>query len=79
MKKVWNRSEPIAGEKVTALLLYGKPKHEETRATLLRIASANAPSVVVNDMEEAVRAIHDYITGCIAAAPIYKRFFGPVF
>jgi 4-hydroxy-3-methylbut-2-en-1-yl diphosphate reductase len=51
VEKVWNRSEQIAEKKYT-VIIHGKPKHEETRATFSH-ASLNTPTVVVNDMKEA--------------------------
>ncbi len=51
VEKVWNRSEAIAKNDYT-IIIHGKPGHEETRATFSH-ASANAPSVVVKDLEEA--------------------------
>jgi 4-hydroxy-3-methylbut-2-enyl diphosphate reductase len=52
VEKVWNRSEQIA-EKGYTIVVHGKPKHEETRATFSH-ASSYTPTVVVNDMEEAM-------------------------
>jgi 4-hydroxy-3-methylbut-2-enyl diphosphate reductase len=60
VEKVWNRSEQIAKEKYT-VVVHGKPTHEETRATFSH-ASAHTPTVIVNDMAEAV-ALSKYITG----------------
>ena len=51
VEKVWNRSEQIAEKKYT-VIIHGKPKHEETRATFSH-AALNSPTVVVNDMKEA--------------------------
>jgi 4-hydroxy-3-methylbut-2-enyl diphosphate reductase len=51
VEKVWNRSEQIAKKGYT-IVIHGKPKHEETRATFSHAAS-NAPAVIVNDMQEA--------------------------
>lgn len=51
VEKVWNRSEVIAKKGYT-IIIHGKPKHEETRATFSH-AAANAPTVIVNDMLEA--------------------------
>ena len=48
VEKVWNRGEQIA-KKGYSIVIHGKPKHEETRATFSH-AAANAPSVIVNDM-----------------------------
>ena len=51
VERVWNRSEVIAKENYT-VVIHGKPKHEETRATFSH-ASANSPSVIVKDMKQA--------------------------
>ncbi|RYF84074.1 MAG: 4-hydroxy-3-methylbut-2-enyl diphosphate reductase, partial [Chitinophagaceae bacterium] len=50
VEKVWNRSEVIA-QKAYTIVIHGKPSHEETRATFSH-AAANAPSVVVKDMQQ---------------------------
>lgn len=60
VEKVWNRGESLAA-KGYSLVIHGKPKHEETRATFSRSA-AKGPSVVVNDMGEA-RLLAGFITG----------------
>ncbi|HEX4849353.1 MAG TPA: 4-hydroxy-3-methylbut-2-enyl diphosphate reductase, partial [Puia sp.] len=51
VEKVWNRAEQIAQKNYT-IIVHGKPKHEETRATFSHAAST-APTVVINDMNEA--------------------------
>jgi 4-hydroxy-3-methylbut-2-en-1-yl diphosphate reductase len=73
VEKVWNRSEVIAKKNYT-IVIHGKPKHEETRATFSHAAS-NAPSVVVKDMTEAIE-LSKYITGEKAAANFYQEFKG---
>lgn len=73
VEKVWNRSEQIAGKGYT-IVIHGKPKHEETRATFSH-AAANAPSVVVNDMQETI-ALSKYITGEKNAEDFYEEFAG---
>ncbi len=60
VEKVWNRSEQIAKKGYT-IVIHGKPKHEETRATFSH-ASSNAPSVIVNDMKDA-EILAEFITG----------------
>ena len=60
VEKVWNRSEAIAKKKYT-IVIHGKPKHEETRATFSH-ASVHAPSVIVKDMQQA-KELAKYITG----------------
>lgn len=71
VEKVWNRSEVIAKKDYT-IIIHGKPKHEETRATFSH-AAANAPSVVVKDMAEA-KALAKYITGEKPVAAFYEEF-----
>jgi 4-hydroxy-3-methylbut-2-enyl diphosphate reductase len=73
VEKVWNRSEQIA-KKGYSIVIHGKPKHEETRATFSH-ASSGAPSVVVNDMDEAV-ILARYITSALPADGFYEKFAG---
>jgi 4-hydroxy-3-methylbut-2-enyl diphosphate reductase len=73
VEKVWNRSEQIAA-KGYSIVVHGKPKHEETRATFSH-ASANTPTVVVNDMQETIE-LAKYITGEKAPADFYIEFKG---
>ena len=51
VEKVWNRGDQIAKKGFT-IIIHGKPKHEETRATFSHAAN-KTPTLVVNDMEEA--------------------------
>lgn len=71
VEKVWNRSEVIAKKNYT-IVIHGKPKHEETRATFSH-AAENAPSVIVKDMSEA-KELAKYITGEISADQFYTTF-----
>ncbi len=73
VEKVWNRSEQIARKNYT-VVVHGKPKHEETRATFSH-ASAHTPTVIVNDMAEAVE-LSKYITGEKEAAGFTTEFAG---
>ncbi len=73
VEKVWNRSEQIAKQHYT-VVVHGKPKHEETRATFSH-AAANTATVVVNDMEEAIR-LSKYITGEKLLTEFYMEFNG---
>ena len=73
VEKVWNRSEQIA-QKGYSIVIHGKPKHEETRATFSH-SSSNAPSVVVNDMAETIE-LAKYITGEKKAVDFYAEFKG---
>ena len=73
VEKVWNRSEQIAS-KGYSIVIHGKPKHEETRATFSH-ASSGAASVVVNDMNEAIE-LSRYITGALPPDSFYEKFAG---
>lgn len=73
VEKVWNRSAQIA-EKGYSVVVHGKPKHEETRATFSH-ASSQTPAVVINDMKEAVE-LGKYITGEKSAESFYTEFAG---
>jgi 4-hydroxy-3-methylbut-2-enyl diphosphate reductase len=73
VEKVWNRSEQIAKKGYT-IVIHGKPKHEETRATFSH-AAENAPSVIVNDMQETL-SLAQYITGEKPAEDFNREFAG---
>ncbi len=73
VEKVWNRAEKLGKENYT-VIIHGKPKHEETRATFSH-AGAHAKSVVVRDMEEAIQ-LAAYITGAKSPAEFTKEFVG---
>ena len=60
VEKVWNRGDQI-GKKNYAVVVHGKPTHEETRATFSHAAKVT-PTVIVNDMAEAIK-LSKYITG----------------
>ena len=71
VEKVWNRSAQIA-EKGYSIVVHGKPKHEETRATFSH-ASSHTPTVVVNDMKETIE-LAKYITEEKPAEEFYTEF-----
>ena len=73
VEKVWNRSEQIAS-KGYSIVVHGKPKHEETRATFSH-ASSHTPAVIVNDMKETIE-LGKYITGEKPAELFYEEFKG---
>jgi 4-hydroxy-3-methylbut-2-enyl diphosphate reductase len=73
VEKVWNRGEQIA-QKGYSIVIHGKPKHEETRATFSH-ASSNTPSVVVNDITETIE-LAKYITGEKPTEEFYTEFKG---
>jgi 4-hydroxy-3-methylbut-2-en-1-yl diphosphate reductase len=53
VEKVWNRAEKLGIDNYT-VIIHGKHKHEETRATFSH-SSAQAKSVVIRDMAEAIQ------------------------
>lgn len=73
VEKVWNRSEQIA-RKNYSIVVHGKPKHEETRATFSH-ASYHTPTVVINDMNEA-HLLAQYIRGEKNQAQFEEEFAG---
>ncbi len=73
VEKVWNRSEQI-GIKGYSIIIHGKPKHEETRATFSH-SSVNAPSVVVKDLTEAMQ-LEKYIRKEVDLSQFYDEFNG---
>jgi 4-hydroxy-3-methylbut-2-en-1-yl diphosphate reductase len=73
VEKVWNRSEQIA-QKSYSIIVHGKPKHEETRATFSH-ASSHTATVIVNDMKETIE-LAKYITREKPADQFYTEFKG---
>ena len=73
VEKVWNRSEKLSQEKYT-IIIHGKPKHEETRATFSHSAQ-NGHSVIVRDMAEA-ELLAGYISGSKGEDQFFKDFEG---
>ena len=79
VEKVWNRSEKL-GETNHTIIIHGKHKHEETRATFSH-SSKNAPSLIVKDIEEA-RILGDFILGKLDTSSfeaIFKGKYSPGF
>jgi 4-hydroxy-3-methylbut-2-enyl diphosphate reductase len=60
VEKVWNRAEKL-GETDHTIIIHGKYKHEETRATFSH-SRQNAPSLVIKNMIEA-KQLADFILG----------------
>lgn len=73
VEKVWNRAQVISKNNYT-IIVHGKPKHEETRATFSHSA-ANAPTVIVKDMSEVVE-LATYILGNNDPEKFYSQFKG---
>jgi 4-hydroxy-3-methylbut-2-enyl diphosphate reductase len=73
VEKVWNRAERLGAENHT-IIIHGKPKHEETRATFSH-SSRSAASVIVRDMEDALR-LGQYVLGSKTKEEFYRDFSG---
>ncbi len=73
VEKVWNRAEKLGKENYT-VIIHGKPKHEETKATFSHSAH-HGPSVIVKDMNESI-ALAKYVTGEKSPGEFYKEFEG---
>jgi 4-hydroxy-3-methylbut-2-en-1-yl diphosphate reductase len=73
VEKVWNRAEKLGQENYT-VIIHGKPKHEETRATFSHSAG-QGHSIIVRDMEDAIR-LSNYITGSKTPDEFFEEFNG---
>lgn len=60
VEKVWNRSAKL-GENDHTIIIHGKYKHEETKATFSH-SKLNSPSLIVRDMQE-THFLSEYILG----------------
>lgn len=73
VEKVWNRAEKIGDEGYT-VVVHGKPRHEETRATFSH-SQAHTPTIVVKDMAQA-QLLARYITGELPISQFSSDFKG---
>lgn len=73
VEKVWKQSEKL-GKTNHTIIIHGKHKHEETRATFSH-SYQNAPSIIIKDMNDAV-FITKVILREIPAADFYEKFKG---
>ncbi len=73
VEKVWNRAASL-GDKNYTVIIHGKAKHEETRATFSH-TTQNAASVIVRDLEEA-KVLAEIITGKFEVDRFYIFFEG---
>jgi 4-hydroxy-3-methylbut-2-enyl diphosphate reductase len=73
VEKVWNRAEKIGKDGYT-IIVHGKPKHEETRATFSH-STVHTPTLVIKDMEEA-EVLAQYIVGVKSPEEFYSQFKG---
>jgi 4-hydroxy-3-methylbut-2-enyl diphosphate reductase len=71
VEKVWNRAEKLGRDQYT-IIIHGKPKHEETRATFSH-SSSTGPSVIVRDMEDAKR-LGEFLTGRKSRDEFFELF-----
>jgi len=73
VEKVWNRANKL-GKDDYAVIIHGKPRHEETRATFSHSAQSG-PSVIVKDMDEA-KLLGEFIMGQRPHAQFTELFDG---
>ncbi|HEY9260811.1 4-hydroxy-3-methylbut-2-enyl diphosphate reductase [Chitinophaga sp.] len=73
VERVWNKAEQI-GKKNYTVIVHGKPKHEETRATFSH-SQAGTPTVVVKDIKEAA-LLAEFINGQKSPDEFYDLFKG---
>jgi 4-hydroxy-3-methylbut-2-enyl diphosphate reductase len=71
VEKVWNRAESLGKENFT-IIVHGKYKHEETRATFSH-SKESAQTVIVRDIEE-TKTLGKIIKGEIPNDEFYKLF-----
>lgn len=71
--RVWKKAEKL-GEDNYTIIIHGKDKHEETRATFSR-SEKNAPSIIVKDIHES-RVLGDFILGNISIDQFETVFKG---
>jgi 4-hydroxy-3-methylbut-2-enyl diphosphate reductase len=75
VEKVWNRAEKLGKDKYT-IIIHGKPKHEETRATFSHSANEGA-SIIVRDMEDA-QQLANYILESKTRSEFFEEFAGKI-
>lgn len=73
VEKVWKRSSEI-GKKGYTIIIHGKHRHEETRATFSH-SYQDAPSVVIRDMNEA-ELLAKFLRRELPTVDFYKFFDG---
>lgn len=69
--RVWKKAESI-GKKDFTIIIHGKYRHEETRATFSH-SNQNAPSLIVRDMEEA-KCLGEIINGSRPIESFFELF-----
>jgi len=71
VEKVWKRSAEI-GRSGYTVIIHGKHKHEETRATFSH-SYQNAPSIIVRDLAEA-QLIGSFMLGNVTSESLLEHF-----
>jgi 4-hydroxy-3-methylbut-2-enyl diphosphate reductase len=71
VEKVWNKAEKIGTDGYT-VIVHGKPRHEETRATFSH-SKAHTPTLVVKDMQQA-QLLAQYISRELPIEQFYSDF-----
>jgi len=71
VEKVWNRADSLGKENFT-IIVHGKSRHEETRATFSH-SKKSAPTLVIRDIEEA-KLLGQIISGEIDLNEFYRLF-----
>jgi 4-hydroxy-3-methylbut-2-enyl diphosphate reductase len=69
--RVWKKAEKLGKDEFT-VIIHGKSKHEETRATFSH-SYANAPSIIVKDLAES-ELLASFITGVKPLEDFMKHF-----
>lgn len=73
VKRVWKRAAQL-GENGATIIIHGKHKHEETKATFSHTVQ-NTAAVVIRDYSEA-KILCDVITGKLSEEDFYRIFEG---
>ena len=73
VEKVWNRADSLGKESFT-IIVHGKYKHEETRATFSH-SKESAPTLIIRDIEES-KLIGKFISKEISKKDFYNVFEG---
>lgn len=73
VEKVWNRAESL-GKSDYTIIVHGKYKHEETRATFSH-SNKSAPTLIIRDIEEA-KILGDFIENTSDKKEFYEYFKG---
>lgn len=73
VERVWKKAKKL-GEENCSIIIHGKYKHEETRATFSR-SENNAPSIIVANITEA-NILGEYILGNVSDEEFERTFNG---